>query len=103
MTSTCPRTAPAAPGTRRAAASTSPGRSRVLLGMQPQYEHSPPTRSFSTRATDHPRSAQRPAATPPAGPPPLTTTSNSAPVDGDIGPPAQSFPPSSHGLLGRYA
>src|SRR5205085_10822246 len=96
-TSTGPDTAPAAPGTRRAAASESPGRSRVLLGMQPQYEHSPPTSSFSTRTTDSPRSAQRPAATSPAGPPPITTTSTSAPADGDIGPPRHPFPSSSRG------
>src|SRR5437016_605204 len=70
-----PVTASAAPGTRRAAAMTSPGRSNVLLGMQPQYEHSPPTRRCSTRATDRPPSAQRPAAFSPAGPAPITMTS----------------------------
>src|SRR5690349_1458117 len=43
--------------------------------MQPQYEHSPPTSSASTRTVSRPRSATRPAATSPAGPPPSTTTS----------------------------
>jgi len=71
-----PVTAEAAPGTRRAAASTSPGRSRTLEGMHPQYEHSPPTSSRSTMATDSPASAQRPATFSPAGPAPTTTTSN---------------------------
>ncbi len=70
-----PVTAAAAPGTRRAAASTSPGRISALLGIQPQYEHSPPTSSRSTMATERPASAQRPAAFSPAGPAPITITS----------------------------
>ena len=41
-------------------ARTSPGRISVLLGMQPQYEHSPPTSSASTIAVRRPPSAQRP-------------------------------------------
>src|SRR6516225_4236395 len=73
--SSWPVTAWAAPGARRAAASTSPGRMSVLEGMQPQYEHSPPTSSRSTRATVRPPSARRPAACSPAGPAPTTTTS----------------------------
>src|SRR5438034_8391059 len=71
----CPVTASAAPGTRSAAATTSPGRISVLLGMHPQYEHSPPMSSFSTSATERPRPAQRPTAFSPAGPPPTTITS----------------------------
>ena len=51
-----PVTASAAPGTRRAAASTSPGRISVLLGMQPQNEHSPPT---SSRFHDRDAEARR--------------------------------------------
>src|ERR671918_1166992 len=70
-----PLTASSAPGTRRAAASTSPGRISVFDGMQPQYEHSPPTSSRSTSATESPPAAQRSTATSPAGPPPTTMTS----------------------------
>src|SRR5262249_13888678 len=88
--STGPVTASRAPATRRAAATTSPGRSSTLDGMQPQYEHSPPTSSRSTMPTDRPCSAQRPAATPPAGPAPMTTTSKvrvaiSAPPQQQVG------------------
>jgi hypothetical protein len=43
--------------------------------MHPQYEHSPPTSSRSTIATDRPQSAHRPAAVSPAGPAPMTMTS----------------------------
>ena len=68
-------TASAAPGARRAAASTSPGRMSVLEGMHPQYEHSPPTSSRSTMATRRPAVGQRPAACSPAGPAPITSTS----------------------------
>src|SRR4051812_6748348 len=46
---------------------TSPGRSSVLLGMHPQYEHSPPTSSRSTIAAVRPPSATRPAAGAPRG------------------------------------
>ena len=70
-----PVTASRAPGTRDAAARMSPGRMSVLLGMQPQYEHSPPTSSTSTSATCSPPDAARPATFSPAGPPPMTTTS----------------------------
>ncbi len=43
-TSIVPVTASAAPGTSRAAAIASGGRSSALDGMQAKYEHSPPTR-----------------------------------------------------------
>src|SRR3954449_9689045 len=43
--------------------------------MHAQYEHSPPTSRSSTIATSSPCSASRPAATSPAGPAPITTTS----------------------------
>ena len=74
-TSSSPVTASAAPGMRRASASTSPGRSSALDGMQAQNEHSPPTLRSSTIATSRPASASRPAATSPPGPAPITTTS----------------------------
>src|SRR5439155_1306168 len=74
-TSSAPVTASAAPGTRRASASTSPGRSSPLLGMHAQYEHSPPRSSASTTAIRKPQSPHRPAMFSPAGPPPITTTS----------------------------
>src|SRR5439155_8573327 len=74
-TSSSPVTAALAPGTRRAAARTSPGRISTLLGMHAQYEHSPPTSSRSTSATRRPPSPHRPAAFSPAGPAPTTTTS----------------------------
>ena len=74
-TSIAPDTAWRAPGTSRAAATASPGRSRVLDGMQAKYEHSPATRSRSTIATRSPPSASSPAATSPAGPAPMTMTS----------------------------
>src|SRR6516165_3752313 len=65
----------AAPGARLAAARTSPGRMSVLLGMHPQYEHSPPISSRSIMATRRPPLARRPAACSPAGPAPITSTS----------------------------
>ena len=77
-TSSSPVIASRAPGTRRAAASSCPGRSSVLLGMHAQYEHSPPSSSASTTAIESPQSVQRPATFSPAGPPPITTTSNSS-------------------------
>ena len=43
--------------------------------MHAQNEHSPPTSRSSTIATFSPCSASRPAATSPAGPAPITTTS----------------------------
>src|SRR4051794_16777554 len=43
--------------------------------MQAQNEHSPPTSRSSTMATFRPPFASRPAATSPAGPAPITTTS----------------------------
>ncbi len=69
-------TAAAAPGTRRTSASTSPGRSSVLLGMHAQYEHSPPTSSdFDDRdATRRSRCNGR-RCSHPAEPPPITITS----------------------------
>src|SRR5713101_10072292 len=69
-----------APGTRLAAARTSPGRINVLEGMHPKNEHSPPTSRSSTIATDRPPSAHRPAAFSPGGPAPITITSNSSPM-----------------------
>ena len=74
-TSSSPRAASAAPGTRRASASASYGRSSAFEGMHAQNEHSPPTSRSSTIATLSPCSARRPAATSPAGPAPMTTTS----------------------------
>ena len=74
-TSSAPVTASATPGTRRASASSSPGRSSPFDGMQAQKEHSPPTLRSSTIATSRPASASRPAATSPPGPAPITTTS----------------------------
>ena len=47
----------------------------ILLGMQPQYGHSPPTRLYSTPTTDRPACASRPAASSPPTPSPTTTTS----------------------------
>src|SRR5262245_19967031 len=43
--------------------------------MHAQYAHSPPTSLSSTIATLRPRWPSRPAATSPAGPAPITTTS----------------------------
>ena len=60
---------------RRASASASYGRSSAFEGMHAQNEHSPPTSRSSTIATLSPCSASRPAATSPAGPAPITTTS----------------------------
>ncbi len=45
-----PCTAWLRPGTWRASARAMTGRRRALLGMQAQYEHSPPTSSLSTTA-----------------------------------------------------
>ena len=67
-TSSDPVIASAAPGTRRASASASYGRSSAFDGMHAQNEHSPPTSRSSTIATLSPSSARRPAATSPAGP-----------------------------------
>src|SRR5579864_7163533 len=44
----------------RAPWTASPGRKRDLDGMHAQYEHSPPTRSYSTAATRSPRAATAP-------------------------------------------
>jgi hypothetical protein len=74
-TSSSPRAASAAPGTRRTSARTSAGRSRPFDGMHAQNEHSPPTFRSSTIATLRPAPASRPAATSPPGPAPITTTS----------------------------
>ena len=74
-TSSAPCAASAAPGMRRASASTSAGRSSAFEGMQAQNEHSPPTLRSSTIATSRPPWASRPAATSPPGPAPSTTTS----------------------------
>lgn len=49
------------PGTRRASARAMTGRSRALLGMHAQYEHSPPTSSFSTIAVERPAARVRSA------------------------------------------
>ena len=73
--STAPVTASRAAGTRRAAASASPGRSSALLGIHAQYEHSPPTSSDSTMAVLSPAGAVRPAMFSPADPPPMMMTS----------------------------
>ena len=62
-------------GDPRTSASASYGRSSAFEGMQAQNEHSPPTRRSSTIATFSPSPASRPAATSPAGPAPITTTS----------------------------
>ena len=53
-TSSDPVTASARPGTRRASASASYGRSSALDGMHAQNEHSPPTSRSSTIATLRP-------------------------------------------------
>src|SRR4029453_6028708 len=47
----------------------------ALVGMQPQFRHTPPGRSSSTVATERPSWAQRMAATEPPGPGPTTATS----------------------------
>ena len=70
-----PVTASVTPGIARARASSSTGRSRALLGMHAQYEHSPPSSWCSTRATDRPPRCARSAAFSPGGPPPITMTS----------------------------
>ena len=75
-TSSSPVTARRAPQARLAAATVSPGRSRVFEGMQAQNEHSPATSSLSTIATLFmPPSASSPAQTSPAGPAPITIAS----------------------------
>src|SRR5215472_9470986 len=68
-------TDPATPGMRRASASRSAARIIILLGTQPQYGHSPPTRDFSIPTTLNPAWANDPAASSPPGPMPITTTS----------------------------
>jgi hypothetical protein len=70
-----PVTASRTPGSARAWSYSSTGRSRALLGMQAQYEHSPPTSSCSTSTTDRPPLWARSATFSPGGPPPMTTTS----------------------------
>ncbi len=62
---------------RPASSSTSPERSRVFDGTQPQYGHSPPTSSRSTTATDRPLPSSLPTSASPATPPPRHRTSNS--------------------------
>ena len=74
-TSNEPVTASAAPATARASASACAGRSSDLLGMQAQYEQSPPTNSASTTTTRHPPRAARWATFSPVDPPPITITS----------------------------
>src|SRR5205823_10842029 len=54
---------------------TSAFRSSALVGMHPQFKHTPPGRSSSIAATDNPSCAQRMAETYPPGPVPTTTTS----------------------------
>ena len=75
-TSSEPVTASAAPGIRLTSSSASYGRSSAFEGMHAQNEHSPPTSRSSTIATSSPSSASLPAATSPAGPAPITITSN---------------------------
>src|ERR1700754_3707088 len=53
------------------------GRNSALLGIQPQYEHSPPTSSRSTTAAVSPASQTRAATVCPTGPAPMTMTSYS--------------------------
>src|SRR5688572_18052582 len=55
--------------------STSALRSSALVGMHPQFRHTPPGRSSSTAATERPSCAHRIAATYPPGPVPTTATS----------------------------
>jgi hypothetical protein len=63
------------PGTRRVSAIRLPARIIILVGMQPQYGHSPPTRRSSMAVTCNPASARVPAAYSPPGPMPITATS----------------------------
>ena len=70
-----PSTASRAPSTFLASATASTGRSSALLGTQPQYEHSPPTSSRSTTATDSPAARLRSVTFCPTGPAPITMTS----------------------------
>ena len=58
------------PGTRRASASSSPGRRSAFDGMHAKKEHSPPTSRSSTIATETPFSPSRPAITSPGAPGP---------------------------------
>ncbi len=67
--------APLTPCTAPASATTSTGRSRALLGMQAQYEHSPPTSSDSTITAVRPPLTARSATFSPVGPAPITITS----------------------------
>src|SRR5271165_1084941 len=59
----------------RAAAMTSPTCSSALLGMQPQFRQTPPTRSRSMHSTLFFSCANRMAALYPPGPPPMTIAS----------------------------
>ena len=65
------------------------GRSRALLGMHAQYEHSPPTSSDSTITAVSPPRTARPATFSPVGPAPITITSYTSAV---MRPPVQSSP-----------
>src|SRR6185436_3488378 len=56
--------------------SSSVGRKRVFDGMQPQFEHSPPSTLFSMSATRLPPLRSVLTATSPPGPPPMITASN---------------------------
>src|SRR5437588_1212032 len=64
------------PGACRAAATSSGARSIVFVGMQAQYEHSPPTSRRSTSVSSTSSSSRRRAPTKcsPVDPPPRTTT-----------------------------
>src|SRR6185503_4008763 len=92
---TGPVTASLEPGTLRAAATASSGRSIPLVGMHAKYEHSPPTSSRSTSVIRASGSSSRRADTQasPVLPPPRITTS----------PPVISAPPvvSRGGEAGR--
>src|SRR4029077_1723697 len=70
-----PPMASRAPSTFLASATASTGRSSALLGTQPQYEHSPPTSSCSTTATDRPAARLRSVTFCPTGPARSTMTS----------------------------
>lgn len=95
-----PVTASRAPASRPASASAAAGRSSALLGMQAQYEHSPPTSSLSTTATLSPPACARSARFSPVGPAPTTTTSNSSmPPALPVGRgPVDSDPPGHRGV-----
>jgi hypothetical protein len=57
------------------AASKKSGAAQALLGMQAQYEQTPPTSSRSTTATLRPAARARSASVRPIGPAPITMTS----------------------------